>query len=212
MFECSTDYLLKDECISKSGDLVANSQATKSIALTTQKIIGYILLTVSLVAVVLAILLSNSAEELFVLIPITLSILVCSLICLFVEHKAGYWCAWVVLAPIALLLPFIVGFSLLNGLNFILLCFYVIMFFVAKKLFADKETSTSKNKDRLLIAGWMVLVGVRVFTYVSAYTTVISSVTGILPYGLLSLIVYFGVASLMTYTVCYAANIKRNRS
>ena len=85
LFECSTDYLLKNECVNKNGEFVANSQAAKAVSLTTQKIVGYILLTVSLIAGILVLLLSNSEEQLFVLIPIVLSILACGLICLFIE-------------------------------------------------------------------------------------------------------------------------------
>lgn len=208
LFECSTDYLLKDECVNKGGAAVAPHKAS---VFTTQKIIGYILLTVSLVAAILVALLSENKEELFILIPVVLSILACSLICLFVERKAGYWCAWAVFSPITLLTPFIIGFSLLNGLNFVLLCFYVIMFFVAKRLFADREISTNRKKSRFIIVCWVALIGLRVFSYISATTSVISSAVGILPYSLLNLFMYIGVALLMTYTVCYAANLKRNK-
>lgn len=211
LFECSTDYLLKNECVNKNGEFVANSQAAKAVSLTTQKIVGYILLTVSLIAGILVLLLSNSEEQLFVLIPIVLSILACGLICLFIEHKAGYWCTWVIFTPITLLSPFIIGFSLLNGLNFVLLCFYVIMFFVAKRLFANKEISTNGKKGRFVIVCWVALIGLRVFSYVSAYTTVISTAVGLLPYSLLNLLSYIGVALLMTYTICYVANLKRNK-
>lgn len=207
LFECSTDYLLKDECANKSGAAVAPH---KTSIFTTQKIIGYILLTVSLVAAILVALLSESEEELFILLPMLSAVLVCSLICLFVERKAGYWCAWAVFAPVTLLTPFIIGLSLLNGFNFTLLCFYVIMFFVSKKLFGNKEISTNRKKSRFVIVCWVALIGLRVFSYISATTSVISSAIGILPYSVLNLFMYIGMALLMTYTVCYAANLKRN--
>ncbi len=212
LFECSTDYLLKDECVNKSGEVVADIPTAKSSLLTTQKIIGYILLAVSLVAGILVSLLSESDEELFVLIPVILSILACSLICLFVEYKAGYWCVWVIFTPVTLLSPYLIGFSILNVLNFVFLCLYVIMFFVAKKLFADKEILTNRKKSLFVIACWVALIGLRVFSYISAYTTVISSAIGLLPYSLLNLFMHIGVALLMTYTICYAANLKRNRA
>ncbi len=210
LFECSVDYLLKDEYTDKGNTAVSNAFSVKSDSPAKQKMIGYILLAVSLISGMLICLLADSSEELFILIPIVLSILVCSLICLFAEHKAGYWCVWVVFAPIALISPYIIGLSLLNGLNFLLLCFYVIMFFVARKLFADAEISTSGKKSRAVIVCWAALIGLHVFSYISAYTSVISSAIGWLPYSLSNLFTYIGFALLMTYTVSYAANLKRN--
>ena len=211
LFRCSTDYLLNDECVSKNGVTSTSNTAAKSGLFTTQKVIGYILLTVSLIAGILVSLLSESDEELFILLPVVLSILACSLICLFVEQKAGYWCVWAVFAPITLMTPFIVGLSFLNGLNFMLLCFYIIMFFVAKRLFAEKEIETSRKKSLSVVACWVALVGLCVFSYVSAYTSVISTAIGLLPYSLLKLFIYIGVALLMPYTVCYAENLKRSK-
>ncbi len=211
LFECSTDYLLKDECSNKNGRNDKGVDSTvKADYPTKQKIIGYILLAVSLIAGILIFLLAKSVEQLYVLAPVILSILACSLICLFVEYKAGYWCVWVTFAPISLLSPFLVGFSLLNGLKIFLLCFYIIMFFVAKKLFADKEISTSSKKSRFVIVFWVALIGLRIFSYLSATTTVITSAVGLLPYSLLNLIMHIGVALLMTYTVCYVKNLKQN--
>lgn len=211
LFRCSTDYLLNDECVSKNGVTSTNSTTAKSGLFTTQKVIGYILLTVSLIAGILVSLLSESDEELFILLPVVLSILACSLICLFVEQKAGYWCVWAVFAPITLMTPFIVGLSFLNGLNFVILCFYAIMFFVAEKLFIDKEILTNSKKNRFVIIYWVVLISLRIFSYISIKTTAISSAVGFLPYSLLNLLMYIGVAVLMTYTICYINNLKQNK-
>jgi len=211
LFKCSTDYLLKDECVNKNGVTSTSNATAKSGLFTTQKIIGYILLPVSLIAGILIFLLAESEEVLFVLLPVVLSILVCSLICLFVEQKAGYWCVWAVFAPITLLTPFIVGLSFLNGLNFVILCFYAIMFFVAEKLFIDKEILTNSKKNRFVIICWVVLISLRIFSYISIKTTVISSAVGFLPYSLLNLLMYIGVAVLMTYTICYINNLKQNK-
>lgn len=213
LFECSTDYLLKEECDSKGGenDKVIdeeNSSVKGDNPTRHQKIIGYILLAVSLVAGILVPILAESTEELYVPLPFILSALVCSLICLFAKNRAGYWCVWAIVAPITLLLPHIVGLNVLNGTNFVLICFYIIMFFVAKKLFSNEVVSTSRKKSGFVAVGWIVLICLRIFSYVSVTSVIIDSIFGLLPYMLMNLIVYIGVALLMTYTVTYVKNLK----
>lgn len=214
LFECSTDYLLKDECISKNvindaGITESNSTVKGEYPTRHQKIIGYIFLTVSLIAGILVLILAESAEELYVPVPIISTILSCGLICLFVKRKAGYWCAWSIAAPIAFLTPHLVGLSALNGINLILISFYIIMFFVAKKVFGNKEISTSRKKSSFVIVGWFALIGVRIFSYISFKSVIIESNVGFIPFMLMNLLVYAGISLLMTYTVCYLKNLKR---
>lgn len=216
LFECSTDYLLKDECINKNieNDITideCNSTISAEYPTKHQKIIGYILLAVSFIASILVVMLTESEEELYCLFPITISVLVCSLICLFVKHKAGYWCAWAIVAPITLLLPHLVDSSILNGINLATICFYIIMFFVARKLFVNEEFSISGKKNILIAVGWVALIGLRMFSYISNISAIIDSAIGLLPYMLMNLLVYIGVALLMTYTVCYVKSIKRSK-
>lgn len=216
LFECSTDYLLKDECISKNEKIDESIYESDSVKAEYparhQRVIGYILLAVSLIAGILIFLLAENEEELYVPFPFVISTLSCSLICLFVKHKAGYWSVWAIFAPITLLLPHFVGFSVLNGTNFALICFYIIMFFVAKKLFVNMEISINKKKSCLLAVGWIVLIGLRIFSYVSVSSVVIDSAIGLLPYMMMNLSVYIGIALLMTYSVCYAKKLKEAKS
>lgn len=215
LFECSTDYLLKDECTCKSGEfdnsIDDGTSAEAECPSRNQKIIGYILLAVSLIAGILIFLLAESEEELYVPIPFAVSILACSLICLFVKYKAGYWCVWAIVAPLVLLTPHIVGWSALNGINLVLIGFYIIMFFVARKLFSVFDISVSRKKSILVITGWIALIGLRIFSYISAKSTVIYSAIGLFPYMLMNLFVYVGISLLLTYTVCYSSNLKRSK-
>lgn len=213
LFECSTDYLLKDERISKNDEIGQSihekNSAKAEYPAKHQRMIGYILLAVSLITGVLIFLLVESEDELEVLFPFVISVLTCSMICLFVKRKAGYWCIWAIVAPIVILLPFFVGFSVPNGANLVLICFYIIMFFVAKKLFVNIEISISKKKSCIVIAEWIVLISLRIFSYASFSSVVIDSASaiGLLPYIMINLSVYIGIALLMTYTVCYVKKI-----
>ncbi len=201
LFDCSVDYLLKDECNDK------NSQENEAKSISNhQKIIGYILLTVSLLAGVLIVLLAQTEEQIFILLPFIFSVLTCSMICLFVNHRAGYWCVWAALSPITIFLPFIIWLSVLNKINLIAICFYIIMFFVAKRVFTG-ILPTAKSK-RFVIIGWIALVIFRVFSYVLFTNRIIDSLFDILPYILMNLIMYIGVAVLVTFT----ARIIRNKN
>ncbi len=191
LFDCSLDYLLKDECNEKN-NVSVKSQSNH------QKIIGYILLAVSLFTGVLITLLAQSEDQIFVLLPIIFSVFACAIICLFVKHGAWYWCIWAALSPTTLLLPFIIGLSLLNRINFIAICFYIIMFFVAKRVF-NKITPTTKNKQFLII-GWGMWLIFRIVSYVLITNRIIDSLLDIFPYIFMNLIIYVGMALLVTFT------------
>ena len=202
LFNCTVDYLLKDECFEKK---VCESN-TKSPS-NHQKIIGYILLTVSLLSVLPVVLLADNEDTIFILLTLVLSVVACSMLCLFINHNAWYWCIWAALSPITILLPFTIGLSVLNRINVIAIGFYVIMFFAAKKVFAN--VSLNQKNIRLIIIGWCALLIVRVFSYVLITHTVIYSVTELLPYVFMNLIMYVGFALLLTFSACIINSKKR---
>lgn len=193
IFECSVDYLLKDEC-----DYKYNAKNTVKVPSNHQKILGYVLVAVSLISGVLVTLLADNEDQLFILLPIIFSVLACGMICLFVNYRAGYWCAWAALSPITLMLPFIIGLSVLNRINFIAICFYIIMFFFAKKVF-DKIPRTTKNILFLSI-GWGACFILRIISYILITHRIIGSFADILPYMFMNLIMYTGVAVLITFS------------
>lgn len=193
-----------------SNEMKASSQdAEKGHPMNKQIVIGYILLAVSLIAGLIMWIFSESKEELYILIPIVLSILTCSLVCLFVKQNAGYWCAWAIATPFILLSPHMVGLSVLRLINIMLIIFAVIMFFVAGKLFAGTKVTTSRKKSRLVLFGWMALIALHVFSYISIKTSVIDTAIGLLPYAIIEVIEYIGISLLLTYTVCYLENLKK---
>ena len=206
LFECSTDYLLKD-------NYEKQSEVSKSVAqrpANHQRIIGYILLTVSLIAAVLILLLAKDEESLLLTLIMSVTLLVCSFICLFVNQKAGYWCVWTGFAPIILLSPNVIGLNSLLRTNLLLLIFYAVMFFVAKRIF-NVDVITSRKKSRLIILGWSLLVVLMSATHAPLLFFEISLSVLINPifYLQIDLIFYIVIALLLTYTVCYMKNLKK---
>lgn len=191
----------------KSAPVVAVVE--KEHPMTHQKIIGYILLAVSLIAGILIWIFAESEEELYIPIPIIMSVLTCSLICLFVKQRAGYWCVWSIVAPIILLSPYIAGFPILGAL-IARIVFVIIMVRVARKLFAEAKVSTSRKKSVVAILGWIALIGLRI-SYVFILLSVTYPAIGWLPYIVMDLLMYIGTALLLTYTVCYIKSLKRSR-
>ncbi len=198
LFDCSTDYLLKDDCAAKSEN--HTQKAVSELPTKHQKIIGYILLTVSLIAGILTILLAENDESLFITLIISVCLFCCSLICLFVKEYAGYWCVWAGFAPLISLSPAMIITIYIILQRLVILPFYVIMFFVAGRVF-NKEVETSRKKTRLLIAAWILFVGLISLLYVVS------------PFGgtdiLINLLWHGGMALLLTYTVCYLKSIKK---
>jgi len=209
LFDCSIDFLLNDGYSNKP--INENNLSFKSeYPLIHQKIIGYILLTFSLIAFILIVVLSDSEEELYITLHITIAVLLCSLICLFIKNKAGYWCTWAIVAPIILLSPHIVGLYLLNGINLIFICFYIIMFLVANKIFVDVKIYISIKKSVRIIFAWIILIALRVFSYFSVTSSIYNSTTSLSLYLLMNLVVYISLSMLLTYTVCYIKNLKKS--
>ncbi|MBR6650965.1 MAG: helix-turn-helix transcriptional regulator [Clostridia bacterium] len=179
--------------------------------LTQQKIIGYILLSVSLLASILVWIFAESESDLDMPIPIIFTALACSLICLFVKQKAGYWCVWAIAAPIVVLSPHFVGFPILTTMNTLLVIFSIIMVFVANRIFDKPMIPTDKIKKAHIILAWCVLIVLRVIEYIIIMQITISSALAMLPFIIMDLTAYIYTALLVTNTVCYVKNTKRNK-
>ena len=176
-----------------------------------QAVIGYILLAVSLLSGILLLIFAEHEEDFIVPLLFVFPILICSLICLFVKQKAGYWCVWAVISPLVLISSGIVFFAVRIIIKFILVVFFVIMAIIARKLFASVVIEKNKRKDRSVLLGWIVLVTFRVLVFVLFITSIIDSAIGMLPYIAANLLSYIGISLLLTYTVCYITNAKKNR-
>lgn len=190
LFECSTDYLLKDDCLDNNYNVCLAVEPP----IRHQRIIGYILLAVSLIAGILIPLLAKSEESIFFALIFSVAVLCCSLICLFVKLNAGYWCAWAVASPLLSFSTYIVGLNFLFRLNLALILFYAVMFFIARKIF-NKDIIKSGKKTKLLILSWVVFVGL----IWGLYSISILGGTDIL----INLFSHAVMALLITYTACY---------
>lgn len=176
-----------------------------------QKIIGYILLAVSLLAGIIVWLFMDREEDLYIPIPTIISAFTCSLICLFVKRNAGYWCAWAVAAPITLLSPLFVRFFIPVVTNILLLSFAVIMTLVARKIFVDVMIIPNRKKSVYVLLGWIALACLRILNYILVMRATISSAIAWIPYISLDLLSYVGTSLLLTYTVCYFRSVKQNK-
>lgn len=176
-----------------------------------QKIIGYILLAVSLLAGIIIWVFAESEEDLYVPIPAIAVTLTCSLLCLFVKQNAGYWCVWAVASPVVLLSPLLVGIAILIVTNFFAIIFAIIMTLIARKLFAGVVIIPSKRKNIYVLLGWSVIVGLRILQYILVMRATIDSAIAWCPYICMDLLSYIGTSLLLTYTVCYLRSSSHNK-
>ena len=70
---------------------------------------------------------------------------------------------------------------------------------------------TDKIKKAHIILAWCALIAVRLIEYIIIMQITISSALGMLPFLTIDLIAYTYTALLITYTVCYVKNTKRNK-
>lgn len=210
LFDCSTDYLLKDDItdMKKSEVVVESSKGVFQI--THQIILGYLLLASSVIAGAIILVLAKSRETLFFSIPIILSLLACALICLFVKQKAWYWCIWAVFMPLLVLTPYTVYLPFYSGMIGLMAVVSVIMVIVASKCFSGTIQVTAK-KSFCVICGWSAILCGVLLLFLFVFRSVIHSTIALIPYLLATLLIYVSLALLLTYTVCYLKSIKRTR-
>ena len=197
----------------ETGETVTSPSAAAPVekaepSMTCQRIIGCILLAVSLMALILICIFAKHPDEVYLPLIAVMSLLVCSLICLLAKQHAGYWCVWSLAAPIALLSPYIVGLHILRAVKIACIVFFIIMAFAAGKLFTAETVTVDRKKSILVISGWGLLLGLYGAAQVSFHRAVIDSIPGLLPYIAVNLLGYVGTALLLTYTVCCIQNLK----
>jgi len=170
-------------------------------AFTTSKIVGYILLASTLVASILLFALADNVEDFYIPLPILLSTLTCSIICLCIKRNVGYWCTWAALAPVCVLSFHIVGLPILSMIGGTQIIVYTVMTFVASKKFKDYTVKTSKPKTVLLAFGFFVGVAVYILALFFVPLEWISMC-------IINYITYSALALLLTYSVCYIRSLK----
>lgn len=169
---------------------------------TAQKIVGYVLLATTLIATILLFALADDIETFYIPLPILISTLVCSLICLCIKKYAGYWCAWAALAPVCILSFHIVGLPILTTAGIMQIIVYIVMSFAANRIFKDYTVQTSKLKSILLAIGFTIGIAAYIFAIIFAPLDWIGMC-------IINYITYSALALLLTYIVCYIRNFKR---
>lgn len=145
----------------------------KNPALTQQKIIGYILLVISIIGGL--ILFYIAPDAVLLLVP---PILACSIICLSAKKRALYWCIWTLCWPVPLL-PFVLTSS--HTLLLLPLIYAVLMFIYTWYSFRKTSVVVTKPLQVLLILGWIVY-----FILLAAYTYLIVTLLGYTVFNLFS--------------------------
>lgn len=191
----------------------STNKPDKKTTSSAQKVIGYILFTLSLLFGLFIILFGTNEGDFIILPPIAITMLVCGLLCLFAGSKAFYWCIWTALAPITVLTPHLVGFPVLSTLTVIIVIVSVIMLFVANAVFKNVVIKTEKKKSILLILGWILPIALYVLHICLlmidmhsppnvAYNEIFSTILNFVCYAL--------IAGLETYTVCYIRSLRKS--
>ncbi|MBQ8684462.1 MAG: helix-turn-helix transcriptional regulator [Clostridia bacterium] len=170
-------------------------------AVSQTKVVGYILLAVSL----LGSLLLTLIQLYHLLLVVALPVLLCSVLCLALPRRAGYWCLWVVWLAMEFMLVFgvslVTGAWLFPGFAAVLL---VIIGVAAWRSFRDVTVTVSWRRGLWLATGW---IGYIALTAGLIYWVYHYGFVG----GVFDLLVYYGVSAVMTgllailftYTMCF---------
>ena len=177
---------------------------------STQRIIGYILFAFSLFFGFFVLLYGNQKGDFIILLPISLAIMMCGLLCLFAGEKAFYWCLWVIFAPITIFTPHLVGFSFLSVMLTVRLILIAIMCFIANAVFKNTVIQISTKKTLILSLAWCMPIALCAF-HICVHTR---PMPPYFDYNVffdmtLNLICYVLIAGLETYTVCYIRNLRK---
>ena len=201
---CDTFDVSLDDLVGRtlpSEDAVANLSKETQPPSAHQKVIGYILLAVSLISAVLIVLLAKEEVALIITALITATVFACSLVCLFFKKQAGYWCAWIAFTPFMVISPFVISLHVFRFGALIQLGWYTLMGCIAKTRFGGRTIPVNRRRAGWLVTGWILTVGVWVWMHVAI-------VNAMLTYTVANVLVYAAVACLLTDTVTYLTRNK----
>ena len=168
----------------------------------TQKIFGGVLLGIALIGMILTVLLADHSEDMYILIPLLFLVFLCALICLCVKKHCGYWCVWSALASLTALTPHFANIPMLSIIGGVQIAAYIIMGVIASRIFDSVLIEIKKIKTAAVILGWIIGIAVYILTLVFLPM-------GWISFCIVNFFVFFAMAVLLTYTVCYIKNIKR---
>lgn len=206
VFEISLDELTGREAKTK----LEEDKESKT-AKTAQRVIGYILFTLSIICGLITMLFGTNEADFIIMLPIAFAMLICGLLCIFLGNKAFYWCIWTALAPITILTPHIVSLSIVSTLSMFMIVVIIVMFFVARSAFKDTIVETSKKKTVLLILAWFLPIALYILHICLVYAGTLYASYSIISSIILNIVCYIFIALLETYTVCYLKSIKKNK-
>lgn len=167
----------------------------------TQRVMGYILFALSLLGGLLLLFRGTNPGDFIIMVPISLSLFICSMICLFLKKRALYWCIWAALAPLTILTPHVASFTTLYALWGTQLCCVVGMAVVAALFFRKTYVSVSRKGSLTLIAAWIAVILLYAWDYsILSCSWLISFIANFALFVL--------VAGLETYTVCYLQSVR----
>lgn len=194
-------------------------QIVKNSAVTTEKIVGCILLAVSLLGGILLAIFADPAMALLIALPM----LICAIVCLAVKRRAGYWCMWIVWFILEVFLIFLVARSAMamssigtvsGGILLISLvieaALYVSLFILTLRTFKGESLSAPKRKGILLVVAWIIYLALCVLPELLMHmTTRMNNMFGILVFYILpSAIPMIATPILFIYTARYLSSRK----
>lgn len=206
VFGISLDELTGREVKTKSEEGKESKTAT-----TAQRVIGYILFTLSIICGLITMLFGTNEADFIIMLPIAFAMLICGLLCIFLGKKAFYWSIWTALAPITILTPHIVSLSIVSTLSMFMIVVIIVMFFAARSAFKDIIVETSKKKTVLLIFAWFLPITLHMLHVCLVYAGTLYASYSIISSLILNIVCYIFIALLETYTVCYLKSIKKNK-
>jgi hypothetical protein len=192
IFEISLDALVGRT--PPAGISVAPVPSPAAADRTLQKILGLILIAVSLLGriLVLCFPFPPSGGELYVLLPFLLGAFVCGILCLVLKSHVGYWCTWVILSPLSILTSQIVGLPIIGAIGIVQLLVFVAMSVWCAKSFPPLPSPGKGKKAVLITACALCLL---------CYIAVLILVPFCPFFLLLNFSLYAALALLLTYTV-----------
>ena len=205
-FGISLDELTgrEEKQTSTGSDSVSNG----STAFTTQKIVGYILLAVSLIGLLLSMLLIADTDRFYILLLMMLSLAMCGLICLFVGNRAWYWCIWSLLAPLSFLIPRVAVLPHISLALIAQIFYWIAVVLSARRVFRGTAAQVTHARSVGLIVLWIAFLTARIllFFYPWGASNALLSPT---VYVFWELFCHAFVAVFVTYTVCYWRNLRK---
>lgn len=160
--------------------------------LTPTRVLGVVLIGISLLGGRLAPLLVMYPESRYVLGPLLLAILACGIICLCLKKHVGYWCTWSALFPLCFLIPHIAGLPVLSAIGGMeLLCFVAIALWATKRFPPLAVRVTGKRLTLLISLCLLCLLAWAAALFLIPYFMLLC---------LVNCLLYAALAVLLTYT------------